>query len=135
MPQVIPQVLPHDTYMEKVANALEVLGVKPSTWWTEAPDGRELDGVFRFDDPRIKAEWPEGIYLAWDQGRGWGLITEGSNRDLYSLDDHGTYSHPHAVALTVKEMLLGESVLPVVDAPWDGDQETWQAVATWEAED
>lgn len=125
--------LPHDPYMAKVDDALEALGISVKDAWTETPDGEQLDAVFKFNDPRIDAEWPDGIYLAWDQRRGWALITECDSRSVYDFD-LGEYAHPHAVALIAKEMLLGEEILPSVDAPWDGGQEVMSAVKAWEAE-
>lgn len=124
--------LPHDGYMQQVADALEGAGIKPEHWWTETPDGERLDGVFKFDDPRINAEWPDGIYLAWDQNRGWDLITEGANRWIMPLQI-GVYAHPGQVAFAALRKALNREVPPLDDS-WDGAAAVLAAVEAWEAE-
>lgn len=125
--------LPHDGYMGQVADALEARGVKPSNWWTESPDGEQLDGVLAFDNhPAIDGEWPEGICLAWDQNHGWNLIVGRENRWLDPLPV-GAYAHPQAVASQTFHRLQGRSFFEVDDS-WDGAAALLAAVEAWEAE-
>lgn len=124
--------LPHDDYMGLVAAALEAAGIKPETWWTETADGEILDGVFKFDDPRITQEWPDGIYLAWGQNRGWALITEGQNRWVMDLPI-GAYAHPDAVAFATLRRALNLELAEIND-DWDDAAATLAKVEAWEAE-
>lgn len=125
--------LPHDGYMESVAEALEARGVKPSSYWTETPDGERLDGVLNFDNhPGIDREWPEGICLTWDQQRGWNFIVGRENRWLDPLPV-GTYAHPQAVASASFHRLRGAKA-PEADDSWDGAAALLSAVEAWEAE-
>ena len=131
--------LPHDSYMAAVADALTAWGVTPSQWWTETPDGEQLDAVFLWDDGTPSPEhWPYGVYLGWDQHAGWQLIEAGGPRNVDRLSpDSRTYCDPRQVAADVRARLShgldGWAPGPItIDGPrWD-TRATQAAVERWE---
>lgn len=129
--------LPHDDYTAAVVEALKAIGVTPDQWWTETPDGQQLDAVIMFDEKTSDAmdaeQWPAGAFLGWDQRAGWALVEGAFARSLTPLD-LDTYANPAAVAQRARDRLLGEPDKPVVEA-WDGAVALQDAVEAWEAEE
>ena len=124
--------LPHDDYIDTVHAALAGLGIEPDRYWTETPDGRQLDAVLTFDtNPAISAEWPGGVFLGWDQRAGWSLIDTSTNRTLFPLG-LGAYAGPQAVAVRAKTILFSAGSTPV-DETWAGAAALEEAVKAWEA--
>ena len=129
--------LPHDEYAAAVAEALTAIGIIPDQWWTETPDGRQLDTVIMFDEKTSDAmdteAWPAGSFLGWDQHAGWALVEGAFNRTLHPLD-LDAYADPAAVAQRARDRLLtpGEPDKPVVEA-WDGAVALQDAVEGWES--
>lgn len=128
--------LPHDPYMAAVADALAAWDIKPTKWWTETPDGEQLDAVFMWDDGTPSPEhWPHGVYLGWDQHAGWQLIEAGGPRNVDSLSpDSRTYCDPRQVAADVRAQLThGRTPGPItLDGDWWDTQATQAAVERWE---
>ncbi|MER6774961.1 hypothetical protein ABT389_35120 [Streptomyces bacillaris] len=133
--------LPHDTYMGMVRDELESAGVGPRQWWTEAGED-VLEAVFEFARDSVSGEaWPRGVYLGWDQDRGWALYEPGGG----GLADEsplgrtvGDYAHPREVALICAHQLQhGTEPEPgLVGAlpPWDGGDAVFEAVTSWTAQ-
>ena len=130
--------LPHDDYMAAVADELAVYRATPGRWWTEDGNGT-LDAVFTdFPTTAINDDkWPHGVYLAWDQDRGWLLIEQGGGRNITELDPDGvvTYSSPRQVACSASQALLGFGAGPICnDGSWVWDSRPLEAaIAAWEA--
>lgn len=125
--------LPHDAYMEAVDAAFKAVGVEPKTYWTETPDGEQLDAVFQFHSLHIDAaEWPDGAYLGWDQNHGWLLIEPGGGRNVFDTE-LSIYANPTAVAAVVRALLVGKEEAEVHET-WDGQDELIAAVHRWEDE-
>lgn len=123
--------LPHDDYAASVVEALTAIGVTPDQWWTETPNGQQLDAVFTFGtNADIRQEWPDGVFLGWDQRQGWSLVDESTNRALFPLG-LGTYAAPAAVATRTKTILFSAGSTPV-DEAWDGAAALEEAVKAWE---
>lgn len=122
-------VLPHDPYMDLVHACLADQGITPRMW-TSTPDGEQLDAVFEFEDPDSD-EWPDGVFLGWDQHGGWALTDTGSSRTQYPLD-LDTYARPQDVAAVVAAQLRGQTAPAVPGGPWAQDT-TAAAVTAWEA--
>ncbi|MGY0065129.1 hypothetical protein ACWY4P_53410 (plasmid) [Streptomyces sp. LZ34] len=127
--------LPHDDYMAAVAHALAAAGAKPREYWTETPDGEQLDAVFRGWPAGTvnEDEWPDGVYLAWDQYRGWLLIEEDGGRNVDDLsEDSRIFCDPRQVAAdTVARLTHGMNGWTPGPICIDGDR--WDTKATYEA--
>ena len=124
--------LPHGPYMDLVHACLADEGITPRMWLS-TPDGEQLDAVYEFDDRYLdEDEWPDGVYLAWNQNDGWVLTDTGSSRSQYPLKLH-TYARPQDVATIVAAQLRGQPTPTVPCGPWAHDI-TAEAVAAWEAE-
>ena len=124
--------LPHDAYIEAVHEHLASIGLHPTGATVTTPDGQQLDGVISLRpgqgyDPE---QWPDGVYLGWDQHAGWSLCTEGTNRSLYPLN-LDVYAYPAAVATRAHSELWDEPV-SWVDEAWDGADALRSAVEAWE---
>jgi hypothetical protein len=92
--------LPHDDYATAVHQALTALGIEPDRTWTETPDGQQLDAVCEFrTHPAIRAEWPGGVFLGWDQSAGRSVVDQSGGRTLYPLEI-GAYASPAAAEET-----------------------------------
>ncbi|MDX3020039.1 hypothetical protein [Streptomyces acidiscabies] len=130
--------LPHDEYMADVEDELAVYGAAPGRMWTATPDGEKLDAVFTdFPEAAIDADrWPNGVYLGWDQRRGWVLIEAGGGHHVTALDPNGvdTYSSPRQVACSTANALQGRrSTGPISsDGPWWDSRPLEAAIAVWE---
>lgn len=122
--------LPHDDYTAAVVEALAALGCEPANWWTETPDGQQLDAVIDFHARISPDAWPDGVFLGWDQREGWSLTGTGENRNLYPLG-LDTYANPAAVARRTLDRLLDEPD-KAVDEQWDGAVALQDAVEAWE---
>jgi hypothetical protein len=124
--------LPHGPYMDVVHAALADEGITP--WmWISCPDGSQLDAVFEFADRDVdEDQWPDGVYLGWDQHSGWTMTTTGSSRTQYDLTVH-PYGKPQDVAAVVAAQLRGRPVPQVAAGPWPGDT-TAAEVEEWDAE-
>lgn len=121
--------LPHEAYMELVGDALAKIGyVAPL--FTSTPDGEQLDGWFEFDDHLDTEEWPDGVYLGWDQRRGWSLTSTGTNRNTWPLDGLDTYARPEDVAAVAHSRLVDAPIPDVT--PWERADEIEAAVKAWE---
>lgn len=125
------QNLPHEDYAAAVVEALTELGYEPANWWTETPDGQQLDAVIDFHARISPDAWPDGAFLGWDQREGWSLVSTGENRNLYPLD-LDVYANPSAVAERTRTFLVGDPVTPVHER-WDGAVALQDAVEQWEA--
>jgi len=129
--------LPHDDYADAVVHALTAIGVTPDQWWTETPDGQQLDAVIMFDEKTSDAmdaeAWPAGSFLGWDQHAGWALVEGAYARNVNPLE-LDAYAAPTAVAQRTRDRLLtpGEPDKPVAEA-WDGAAALEEAVKAWEA--
>lgn len=130
--------LPHDEYMAAVADELAVYSARPARWWTECGDGHTLDAVFT-DFPTAAVNtgrWLHGVYLAWDQNRGWLLIENGGGRNVTPLDPDGvvTYSSPWQVACSASQAFLGFGAGPICnDGSWVWDSRPLEvAITAWE---
>lgn len=123
---------PHDNYIEDVAHHLASLGHEPEQWWTETPDGKQLDGVifFRRSTPNPDL-WTGNVWLGWDQRDGWALCDD--NRTLFPLD-LDTYAAPEAVAARAADRLTGRPD-SAVDEDWDGAEALAEEVRKWEKDD
>ncbi len=123
--------LPHEQYITDVFTALDDIGTDPTDVITTTPDGEQLDGVITFPRNAYGAqEWPDGVFLGWDQRAGWALCTEGENRNLEPLD-LDTYANPATVASRTRSRLYGDPDRPV-DESWDGAALLDAAVKAWE---
>lgn len=129
--------LPHDDYINAVADALTQYGIQPGTYWIEDTEEGHLTAVFR--------DWPAGTvdtdtwlhppFLFWDQYAGWRLIEEGGGRNIRDLDPEGVnvFSSPRQVACSMANALRGHLVTgPICQPPWDSRPleaaiEEWQA--------
>ena len=120
--------LPHDNYIDAVAHHLTRLGHEPAQWWTETPDGEQLDGVIIFGDTANPDLWAGRVWLGWDQRVGWSLCDD--TRTLFSLGV-GRYAAPEAVATRAADRLTGRPDT-VVDVGWDGAEALAEAVWKWE---
>lgn len=71
---------PHDDYIDAVAHHLTSLGHEPAQWWTETPDGEQLDGVIIFRGHAANLDlWTGKVWLGWDQRDGWALCCHNAN--------------------------------------------------------
>lgn len=122
---------PHDNYIEAVARHLTSLGHEPAQWWTETPDGEQLDGVIIIGDTANPDFWADGTWLGWDQRDGWALC-DNETRNLSPLD-LDTYAAPEAVAARAADRLTGRPD-SAVDEDWDGAEALAGAVREWEKE-
>lgn len=131
--------LPHEDYMAAVADELAVYNAPPGRCWTEALHNGDLDAVFKnFPDSAVNYDrWPNGVYLAWDQHRGWMLIGDDGPRNVTPLDPDGvtTYSSPRQVACSASQALLGFGAGPICnDGTWSWDSRPLEAaIEAWEA--
>jgi len=121
--------LPHDDYIDAVGHYLTSLGHDPDQWWTESPDGEQLDGVIILGDTANPDLWTGKIWLGWDQRDGWSLCDD--TRTLSPLD-LGTYAAPEAVAGRASERLTGRPDT-AVDEAWDGAEALAEAIRVWES--
>jgi hypothetical protein len=128
--------LPHDDYMQAVADALTAAGIAPARWWASEDDSGagtdRLDGVFQWHHGVANLEhWPHGVYLSWDQYDGWRLIEDGGGRNIWELSQETSsgYCDPRQVAADVQARfthgLDGWTPGPVCI---DGDR--WDTAAT-----
>ena len=122
--------LPHDDYIDAVAYYLTKFGHEPVQWWTESPDGEQLDGVIVLGDTVNPDLWTGKVWLGWDQRDGWSLCDDA--RTLFPLD-LGTYAAPEAVATRAADRLTGRSDT-AVDEDWDGAGVLAEAIRAWEGE-
>ena len=123
--------LPHEDYITQVCERLGDLGIHVADGIATTPDGEVLEAAISFYARTLSLElWPGGVYLGWDQGDGWALCTEGSNRCLYPLD-LDTYANPRAVAQRTADRLTDAPDSPV-DEDWDGAVALQDAVDAWE---
>lgn len=140
-PQIAPiaERLPHGDYMTAVADHLASYGITVTDGGTSENDDL-LDGWITFDSASISADsWPHGVYLGWDQARGWLLIEQGGGRNVDSLDPTAvkTFSSPQQVACSVANALRGRlSTGPITnDGTWSWDPRPLQAaIKEWEAD-
>lgn len=123
--------MPHDDYIDAVGHHLTDLGHNPAQWWTESPDGEQLDGVIVFDDTANPNLWTGKVWLGWDQRDGWALCDD--TRTLFPLD-LGTYAAPEAVAVRAADRLAGRLDTDV-DEAWDGAEAFAEAIRVWESND
>jgi len=124
--------LPHDDYINAVAHHLTQLGHKPAQWWTETPDGEQLDGVIVLGDTVNPDLWPGRVWLGWDQRAGWALCDD-QTRTLFPLG-LGTYVAPEAVATRAGERLTGQPDT-YLSEDWSGAEALAEAVRKWENDD
>lgn len=122
--------LPHDGYINAVAYLLAKLGHDPANWWTETPDGEQLDGVIELRGTANSDLWTGRVWLGWDQRDGWALCDD--TRNLFPLD-LDTYAAPDAVATRAGERLAGRPDT-TVEKDWDGAEALAEAVGVWEKE-
>lgn len=120
--------MPHDAYIEAVANHLTTLGHDPRQLWTTTPDGEQLDGVIEFRNTANPDLWTGKVWLGWDQRTGWALCDDA--RTLFPLD-LDTYAAPEAVAVRAAERLTGHPD-SAVDEGWNGAEGLAEAVQEWE---
>jgi len=131
--------MPHDDYINAVAHRLTELGYQPAQWWTESPDGEQLDGVIIFRGHAANLDlWPGKVYLGWDQHDGWVLCEaeQGVGNDartLYPLD-LDTFAAPEAVATRAADRLTGRPDTDV-DESWDGAEALAESIRVWESND
>lgn len=124
--------MPHDGYIDAVAHHLASLGHEPAQWWTESPDGEQLDGVIVFRGHAANLDlWTGRVWLGWDQRGGWALCDD--KRTLFPLD-LDTYAAPEAVAVRAIDRLAGRPD-SAVDEGWDGTEALAEAVRKWESDD
>lgn len=121
--------MPHDDYIDAVAHHLTRLGHEPAQWWTESPDGEQLDGVIILGDTDNRDLWPGRVWLGWDQRAGW-MLCDDQERTLYPLK-LDTYAAPEAVAVRAVDWLTGRPDADV-DEGWDGAEVLAEAVRAWE---
>lgn len=131
--------LPHEDYMAAVADALTAQGIEPTTWWTETPDGQQLDAYFQLPtDSGAPAEhWPHGVGLGWDQYTGWTLIERGGGQNVYPLSSEaGIYGQPLQVATDAWNRLFhgidGWMAGPICMTQRYDTERIIQAVKAWE---
>ncbi|MFF9003626.1 hypothetical protein ACF1GW_38675 [Streptomyces achromogenes] len=130
--------LPHDDYMTAVADHLAALGVIVADGGASENDDL-LDGWITIDPASASAEtWPYGVYLGWDQKRGWLIIEAGGARNVTDLDPSAvrTFSSPQQVACSAANALRGQmSTGPITnDGTWSWDSRSLEAaVSAWEA--
>lgn len=123
--------LPHDPYMDQVHAHLSDLGIFPTGFRTDEPEGAELDAVFALPDHAVaEDEWPDGVYLSWTSSDGWALTDTGSSRTAYPLDID-PYSHPAAVAAITRARLAGQPDPEDIPTTWTLRAETETAVDSW----
>lgn len=124
--------LPHEPYLELVGDALFKLGYT-APLFTSTPDGEQLDAWFDFDDDELDSDqWPDGVYLGWDQRDGWVLTSTGVNRNTWPLDVLDSYARPEDVAAVAHARLI-DAPFPGV-TPWERAAEIEVAVKAWEAD-
>jgi len=129
--------LPHDPYIDAVAEAFTHLGVTV-TADTTTPDGQLLEAWIRFEEADVDSDvWGDGVYLGWDPQRGWHLIEDGGGRNVTDLDPEGVatvWAHPQQVAASTVNALAGHmSTGPVcIEERWDS-RPVEAAVKAWEA--
>jgi hypothetical protein len=130
--------MPHDAYIDAVAHHLTCLGHEPAQWWTETPDGEQLDGVIILGGTANPDLWPGRVWLGWDQRTGWALCDD--TRTLFPLD-LGTYAAPEVVAVRARDQLMGRPDTIAgedwndADEYWDGAEALAEAVGKWENDD
>lgn len=128
--------LPHDDYIAAVAHHLTRLGHEPAQWWTESPDGEQLDGVIIIGDTANPDRWPGRVWLGWDQRVGWALCDD-QERTLFPLD-LGTYAAPEMVAVRAVDRLTGRPDRIAgkdwndASEGWDGAEALAEAIRKWE---
>lgn len=111
--------LPHDPYMDIVHAHFSDLGMFPSGFRTDDPDGQELDATFEFQDEAVSEdEWPDGVYLSWTSSDGWALTDTGSNRTAYPLE-LDWLAAPAAVAARARARLAGTPDPDAGTVAWD----------------
>lgn len=132
------QQLPHDEYITAVAETLAGYSITVTDGGTSSPDGQLLDGWIHVDLSSVSTEqWPHGVYLGWDQTRGWLLIEQGGGRNVHDLDPTAvkTFSSPQQVACSAANALRGRLATgPITnDGTWSWDSRPLQAaVEAWE---
>jgi hypothetical protein len=128
--------LPHDDYMTAVADHLAALGIIVTDGGTSENDDL-LDGWITIDPASASVEtWPHGVYLGWDQKRGWLLIEAGGSRSVTDLDPSAVriFSSPQQVACSAANALRGRLATgPITnDGTWSWDPRPLQdAVKAW----
>lgn len=123
--------LPHDPYMDLVHAHLADLGMFPTGFRTDDPDGEQLDAVFEFPENSVSDdEWPDGVYLSWTSSDGWALTDTGNSRTTYPLDID-PYSKPSAVAAVTRARLAGRPDPAIGDTDWDLRGPITEAVDAW----
>ncbi|MET8826050.1 DUF6292 family protein [Streptomyces sp. NPDC004610] len=132
--------LPHDPYITAVADTLADYGITVTDGGTSSPDGRLLEGWIHVDLKDIDADtWQHGVYLGWDQDRGWHLIEDGGGRNVHDLDLAGvlTFSSPRQVACSAANALRGHLSTGRIcnDGTWSWDSRPLEAAITaWETQ-
>lgn len=144
--------LPHDPYIEAVADALTAAGLEPTTVETsDAEPNRydtsglttQLDALLVWDGDHLAiadAVAPDGIALIWEHpAEQWQWAPRKQHGELEHEPDFlpnlGRYSDPAAVVATVRALLAGEPV-PEGHAPyWHEADNVRRAVDAWAADD
>ncbi|GGW76791.1 DUF6292 family protein [Streptomyces griseoloalbus] len=136
----LPDKLPHDDYMSAVADHLAVYGITVTDGGASENDGL-LDGWINIDPASASVDaWPHGVYLGWDQERGWLLIEQGGGRNVDPLDPTAvrTYSSPQQVACSTANALRGRLLTgPITnDGTWSWDSRPLEgAVKAWASDE
>ncbi|MFP3986948.1 DUF6292 family protein [Streptomyces sp. E11-3] len=130
---------PHNSYIDAVADAFAAYGIDVVRAETTTQDGQLLEAWIEFDADQADAgTWLHGVYLGWDQNRGWHLIEAGGGRNVSHLDPEavGVYSSPRQVACSTANALRGHLATGPIcnDGTWSWDSRPVEAaVAAWEA--
>ncbi|MPY47093.1 DUF6292 family protein [Streptomyces acidicola] len=133
--------LPHDSYIEAVTTELATYGITVTKADTTTQDGELLEAFIEFDQTDINTDtWQDGVYLGWDQRRGWHLIEAGGGRNVTELDPEGVnvFSSPQQVAWSAGRALNGRLVSGPIrnDGSWVWDSRPLEAaIAAWEADE
>lgn len=123
--------LPHAPYMDLVHAHLADLGMFPTGFRTDDPDGEQLDAVFEFPENSVSDdEWPDGVYLSWTSSNGWALVDTGSSRTTYPLGIDA-YSKPAVVAAFTRARLAGRPDPDLGPTDWDLRSSFATAVDAW----
>lgn len=122
--------LPHDSYVHAVSGEFRRWGIPVVKTWTDVTDDPDLIAGIEFDpEYASRATWPGGVFLGWDQHRGWALLASDNRRPAQDLTV-SRYASPAAVAHAAQRVLAGEGP-GVVCETWTAAVATEAAVTAW----
>ena len=144
--------LPHDTYIDHIADALAAVGLDVADGWTSDAETVGtycyLDAVLTLDTDTTGLDperWPNGLILIWEWHTGledgepergayweWAELrgNHGGNEQPESLPIDG-FANPVQVAAAVHELITTGKAVKARPGQWDGTAGLEAAIEKW----